>query len=98
LPREDQMPLREKPTFESKVLTVLERIESRLDSLLKVEILLHALRPDPDQPTQIGPLSWLASMLEYCREHAPEEDEDPDAYWMMVSEVQALHDRLRNAL
>jgi hypothetical protein len=51
--------------------------------------LLKALQGrDPEAP-EIGPLSWLRSALEELRVRGPAPtDEDPNAYWEMVSELE----------
>lgn len=61
--------------------------------------LQQALIPDPDMPEQIQPLSWLRSMIEDCRTRGPAaDDDDPDAYYEMVREVEQLHERIKAAL
>ena len=60
-----------------------------------------ACRGPQDTPADINPLSWLHSAiaalgdLEYA---IAERDEDPDAYWMMVRELEGLHAGLTAAL
>lgn len=62
--------------------------------------LLAALRgDDPEAPKEIQPLSWLKSMIEYCKERGPfEADADPNSFWDMVSEVETLHKRATAAV
>lgn len=56
------------------------------------DALWKALVPDPEEP--VSPLSWLRSLLSDARDRGPVEgDDDPDSYWIMVEEVQRLHDR-----
>lgn len=59
----------------------------------------QVFRPDPEEPEVIQPLSWLRSMIDECKERGPAEDcDDPEAFHMMVREVEQLHDRARTAL
>lgn len=58
---------------------------------LNVE-LLDALRGEPEC-AEISPLSWLFSMIEYCKQRtaADENDEDPLATAEMIREVEELY-------
>lgn len=53
--------------------------------------MLEAMQGDPECP-EISPLSWLKSAIDELRERGPAEDcDDPDAFWMMVREIEDLH-------
>jgi hypothetical protein len=55
--------------------------------------LIEALRGDPEIP-EISPLSWLRSMIRECQERGPAiTNDDPDAFYEMVREVQQMEER-----
>lgn len=46
-------------------------------------------------PDPVSHVSWLRSAIDELKERGPtDDDEDPDAYWEMVAEVEALHRKL----
>jgi hypothetical protein len=62
---------------------------------------VKALRTDPDEPDSINPIGWLHSAIEALKDPKrtkAERKEDPDAYWMMVREVEGLYHALKAAL
>lgn len=64
----------------------------------RLEQLESAMRGDPEVP-EISPLSWLRSMIDECKARGPSADnDDPDAFWEMVREVEALHTNATAAL
>lgn len=63
------------------------------------DFLAAARGDDEEMPRPIWPIGWLESMINECRARGPKAtDDDPDAYWMMVDEVQNLHRNLRAAV
>lgn len=63
------------------------------------DFLAAARGDDEEMPRPIWPIGWLESMINECRARGPKAtDDDPDAYWMMVEEVQNLHRNLRAAV
>lgn len=65
----------------------------------EISELVEALRGEPDCPPEISPLSWLRSMIAECNERGPAADnDDPDAFWEMVREVETMHDKASAAL
>jgi hypothetical protein len=66
---------------------------------MTMDALRQALVGDPEMPDCIRPLSWLDSMIDECKRRGPSADEeDPDAYWTMVQEVESLLGNVRSAL
>lgn len=46
---------------------------------------------DPDLPREIRPVSWLRSLIQDARKRGPaEDDDDPQSWWEMLSECEAL--------
>jgi hypothetical protein len=55
---------------------------------------------DPEMPQEIQPIGWLLTMIQECKRHAKESKdiEDISAYYEMISEVEHLYNRAREAL
>jgi len=70
------------------------------DPTKPIDALLSAIQgDDPEMPDPIRPIGWLHSMILECRERGPRQDEDdPEAYWEMVREVEQLYAKIKSAL
>lgn len=71
-----------------------EALSPALTALSGINDLLLAVHGEPnsEMPAAIRPLSWLYEMIKDCKARGPAPDcEDTNAFWTMVSEVEAMH-------
>lgn len=72
-----------------------DETEANANLIAAAPDMLAALRGENSEPHCISPLSWLRSMIDDCKDRLGDDREDPDAYAMMIREVEGLY---RNGL
>lgn len=52
---------------------------------------------DPPELHHLQPIEWLHTMIDECRQLGDEVN-DPDSWWLMISEVEKLYSGMKSAL